>query len=115
VKNLLLFPIIFIVIFSNSVQAENEFDSETVFHDPFKKPEFTRAPVKRSLSKNLDQTDWTPQLIMTLRAGKNSMANIGGKIIKLGEKIEDYKLIKVSERAVVLLKQGKTMHLTLDE
>ncbi len=97
------------------VKAENAADTESIFHDPFRKPELTKLSVG---SKTIDQSNkptWRPQLIMTLRAGKNSMANIDGQIISLGDSIDGYKLIEVSERAVVFVNQGEVTRVTLDE
>ena len=97
------------------VKAENTYDSATIFHDPFQKPEFMQPSVRAKTVDQSGKPSWTPHLIMTLRAGKNSMANVGGQIISLGEKIDGYKLIKVDERAVVFVNQGEITRLTLDE
>ncbi len=90
-------------------------ESVPILNDPFKKPTFTRPSVKKSKTvlKKPSQSSWAPPLLMTLRAENKSMANIDGQLVQLGEIINGYKLIKVYEREVVLVKHGKKTRLTL--
>ncbi len=98
------------------VRAEIVEDSETILHDPFQVPTFMQPLVEsKTIDEKPNQSPWKPSLLMTLRAGKNSMANIAGKLVRIGEKVNGYKLIEVYERVVVLENQGKTTRLTLDE
>lgn len=97
------------------LNAGNIEELDVVERDPFQKPEYMKAPEKSKKAINTIKTFWKPNLIMTLRAGKNSMANVGGEIVSLGEKIDGYKLIEVNERAAVFVNQGKITRLTLDE
>ncbi len=95
---------------------EDPADSAAILHDPFQKPAFLQPSFKlKTAEKKSSKSSWTPHLLMTLRAGRNSMANIGGQLIILGGKVNGYKLIKVYERSVVLVNQGKITRLTLDE
>jgi hypothetical protein len=43
------------------------------------------------------------------------MANVNGKIIKLGETIDGYRLIEVDERSALLVKNKQSTHLTIDD
>lgn len=106
-----------LAITSSFVHAEEKTGLPRIVHDPFQKPKLTKTFIKpKSITQSIKPAaSWTPHLISTLRAGDHSMANVGGKIIAVGEEINGYKLIKVSERAVVFVNQGKTTRLTLDD
>lgn len=110
-----------LIIFLSIIQvayAENDLSNDSVLHDPFHKPVIVN-PSDRSLPvQTVDQAitqHWQPELSMTLRAGRNSAANVGGRIVKIGEKIDGYQLIEVQERFVIFLKQGQKIRLTLDK
>lgn len=112
----LIFLSLNLAIISNFVNAEEKTDLTRILHDPFQKPKLKKTFVKpKSVAQSIKPAaSWTPHLISTLRAGDHSMANVGGEIIAVGEEINGYKLIKVSERAVVFINQGQTTRLTLD-
>jgi hypothetical protein len=89
--------------------------TQRVQHDPFQRPAIPEASVSEAgVAKPSVQQVWAPKLTATLRAGKNSMANVDGKIIKLGETINDYKLIAVYERSAVFVKNKQRTQLTID-
>lgn len=50
----------------------------------------------------------------TMVAGQQSLANISGVIVPLGEEINGYKLVSVQEREVVLRKDNDRKVLTVD-
>ena len=93
-------------------------EQQRVLHDPFAKP-MLRKKLAHSggnkVNSNAKLTPWSPKLTSTLRAGKSSMVIVGGQVIKLGEKIDGYKLIEVRERSGVFLKNRKQTRLTLDD
>jgi len=97
---------------ANPAAAKLTADAETIDHDPFEKPEINRTGIKSAAKK---APHWAPRLSMTLRAGNNSMANVGGRIIRLHESIDGHRLIAVHERSVVFKKQGKIIRLNLDK
>jgi len=114
--NILLISIsLSLVISIAHVKAEEAVDAENILYDPFQKPILIQSSLKNKSNVKSSTPSWKPHLIMTLRAGKNSMANVGGEIIRLGDSIAGYKLIQIDERAVVFMNQGKTTRLTLDE
>lgn len=87
-----------------------------VLHDPFRKPAIPQQSVAGpEISKPSDQQDWMPKLTATLRAGRNSMANVDGKIIKLGETLNGYRLVKVDERSAVFVKNKQRKKLMIDD
>jgi hypothetical protein len=90
--------------------------SNRVRHDPFQRPVIPQQQsiVETEASKPSAHELWAPKLTATLRAGRNSMADVNGKIIKLGETIDGYKLIEVDERSAVFIKNKKRTQLTID-
>jgi len=87
-----------------------------VRHDPFQRPVIPQTSVAGPEgSKPPAQEAWAPKLTATLRAGRNSMANVNGKIIKLGETINGYRLVKVDERSAVFVKNKQRTHLTIND
>ena len=85
-----------------------------VIHDPFAKPELTKL-TEPTTDLGMPETALSEhQLSSTLRAGKNSMIIVDGRVIRLGEKFNGYKLIAVHERAAIFLKNQKQSRLTLD-
>lgn len=57
---------------------------------------------------------WQPELRGIIRSEDIAIANIGGKMVGLGEEIDGYRLIKVKERSVVFEKNGKYIPVSLD-
>ena len=101
---------------SFSVVGEEYPQANRVHHDPFQRPVIPQKSVAEpEASKPSAQKVWAPKLTATLRAGQNSMANVNGKIIKLGETINGYRLIEVDERSVVFAKNKQRTHLTIDD
>ena len=55
------------------------------------------------------------KLRATMVAGANSLANIGGTIIGIGEEIDGHRLLSVREREVILSRNGSTKTLSVDD
>ena len=75
-----------------------------------------------NIEERLDNTapaEHTTSVLFELRgtmvAGQQSLANIGGVILSLGEEINGYKLVAVQQRQVVLLKNGNRKILSVDD
>ncbi len=87
-------------------------------HDPFQKPEMLLAARPKHVDKEIDQPNWLNQnskLNMTLRAGKNSMVNVQGRVIKIDENIDGFKLVKVLERSAIFKNDEQQIILKIDE
>lgn len=94
--------------------AENP-QANRVRHDPFQRPALPQSSITApEAEKPTAQQPWAPKLSGTLRAGRNSMANVNGNIVKLGETIDGYKLIEVDERSAIFVKNKQSTHLTID-
>jgi len=62
-----------------------------------------------------EQTASVPFVLRgTMLAGQQSLANISGVIVSLGEEIDGYKLVAIQQREVVLLKNGERRILSVD-
>ncbi len=80
-------------------------------HNPFDRPERLMRPgVTGGEAPSVASR-------MTLRgvllAGENSLANVDGKILAVGERIGEFTLVKVTDTAAVLRGDSVTMELTL--
>jgi hypothetical protein len=109
------FLVLLIVMRPFGVLAGEYYQAIRVLNDPFQKPNIPQKIIAGpEAEKAPSQQTWAPQLKATLRAGRNSMANVNGKIIKLGETINGYKLIGVGERSAILVKNKHRLQLTID-
>lgn len=97
-------------IFTVSI-ASKELDKPRF--DPFAKP--SKLPPSLSKTDNSESLfSNKKKLTATLRAGKNSMVSIEGKIVLLGEKINGYKLIEVNDQSAVFVNNDQRVLLSLD-
>lgn len=106
----------FCLIWSMYANSEEQYSFTRVLHDPFQKPAIQeKKPIEQQASEATEkQVVQPPNLIATMLAGRNSMANVDGKIIKLGETINGYKLVQVESRKVVFVKNRKYIYLSID-
>jgi hypothetical protein len=83
--------------------------------DPFDHPVlFVKRPKSKTNSKSVVGRAVELKLRATLVAGKSSMANVNGVLLKLGETIKGYRLLLVREREAVLEKKGKKVVIIMD-
>ena len=109
--------ILFLYFLVSPAFANEKLNAYQVIHDPFEMPVLQQNTEPEN--NVIQAPDQAPRiqlrLFSTLRAGKNSMANVSGRILKVGETIDGYKLIAVHERSVDMLKNQQRTHLTLDD
>ena len=101
---------VILFFYSGSIAAEPEL---TLRFDPFQKPLLKSERQAVSGGNRPNQADWKPELQATLVAGKNSMVNVDGTSIKLGERFQGYRLIKVGNRNAVFVKTTHKIELTI--
>lgn len=78
-------------------------DSDGPLHiNPFLQPRTVASTSKTAQSDD----GVSMQLRGIMLAGEHSLANIGGKIVGVGDEINGYRLIAVNERGVVLDRDG---------
>ena len=60
------------------------------------------------------EPEWSPVLAATLVAGSESMVNLGGSILRLGEEAHGYRLVEVGHWEAVFEKGGERVTLSID-
>lgn len=78
-------------------------------HDPFARPllSTTTPGATGGQTAPVDEAaQWTPVLSAVMVAGKNSMVSVDGTIVTLGQEIDGYRLVQVTDQDVVF-KRGK--------
>lgn len=86
-------------------------------HDPFSRPLLVTpsASVNAALtSEAAPEPPWSPRLTAVLVAGKNSIANVDGTILRIGESLDGYRLVKVRENEAIFYKAKKRVVLRMD-
>jgi hypothetical protein len=107
------------MLFCNVANANDYESTATVklLHDPFRKPqhlpETNQNPVAIPKQENLFLT--ASKLTAILRAGRNSMAIIDGKTLKIGDVIDGYRLIDVKEYSAIFTKNSQLHTLEIDK
>lgn len=84
-----------------------------VFRDPFRQPGSVAAGTGAGKAEVIPAVRGL-ELRGVIYDRKDSLVNIDGKIIGIGEFIHEYRLVHVEEREAVLAKKGKRIRLKLD-
>jgi hypothetical protein len=92
-----------------SLSAASALATEALRHDLFARPNRTSSATG---SESL--ATWNPTLTAVLVAGDESLANVGGTIVKVGEEIDGYRLLRVQEGTAVFVKNGIQVVLTMN-
>ena len=58
---------------------------------------------------------WQPALKAILFAGKNSLINLNGMILKTGDEINGYRVARITETQVILKSRNETITLDMDQ
>lgn len=56
-----------------------------------------------------------PELEATLTGGNHPMVKVDGEVIEIGQSIRNYLLVEVGERSAVFLKDGREIHIEMQE
>lgn len=85
-------------------------------HDPFKRPSslLAKPAMKKKASR---QRLSPPKLVLktVLLASDDSMANINGNLLRIGESIKGYKLVSIDAVKAVVSRNGKNYILFLEK
>lgn len=79
--------------------------------DPFHKQP---GPEKSSSSTSAQDSDWQAELTAVLVSGDDSLANLGGVILRVGEETNGYTLVEVQEFSAVFERGGQRVTLTVE-
>jgi len=88
----------------------------TLQHDPFIRPQLSAAGHGKTGATGTaaaEEIPWQPRLTAVLVAGKNSLVNLQGEIIGLGEEKDGYRLIEVRDQQAVFRKGKKRVVLNM--
>lgn len=79
-------------------------------HDPFTRP----VPAPRpGPGAPVPESVWKPELRAIMVAGPNSIVNVAGALVRIGEQINGYRLVEVHEETAVFVNNKKTVTLWL--
>lgn len=74
--------------------------------NPFKRPDFLNSGSNETAIITNDGPGSELDVRAVMSAGKDSLVNIDGIIIRIGEEIHGYRLLKVEENKITLSKKG---------
>ncbi|MEE8427920.1 MAG: hypothetical protein V3S33_00260 [Gammaproteobacteria bacterium] len=83
--------------------------------NPFARPLVEKPEQRGSVQEPEPSVLEGLQLRAIMTAGSESLANVGGKIVGIGEEIEGYRLVSVDHERAVFSKHGKLITLTLKQ
>jgi hypothetical protein len=63
--------------------------------------------------EGVEAMNWAPQISLLMSAGRDSMAVVNGTVVRLGEEIDGYRLVRVAQGEAVFMKDGKRMTIQL--
>jgi len=83
--------------------------------DPFARP----LPASREPTAGMAAAPvlppWQGRLLMTLRAGDDSLVNVDGQIVALGEHYQGFELVGVGERTARFVRANEEIEVSLDD
>ena len=71
-------------------------------HDPFRRPGGTSTAAPQTV-----EAQWRPQLRGVLLSGRQSLANVEGQMVGIGESLDGHRLLSVTEYQAVFEKDGR--------
>jgi hypothetical protein len=88
-------------------------------HDPFARPLLPTLLPNNPATVNAEaeaevETPWNPQLIAVMVSGKNSLVNLDGVILKIGEEMDGYRFVQAKDHEVVFKKGNKRIVLNME-
>ena len=96
----------------STIEANNEVRDLT--YNPFLRPSFLiiKDDIEIDFSKQAEKENI--DLRAVIYDGEDSMVNLGGIIIKVGETTQGYKLLSVKNKNVTFLKNNSTMTIKIN-
>lgn len=80
-------------------------------HDPFARPKL--AAETPTLATPAPAAEWRPQLSAIVVAGTRSMVQVDSTVVELGEEIDGFRLVSVTEKMAVFVKGRRRIALTI--
>jgi len=86
-------------------------------HDPFTRPLLAPPPAPAASAPaytiKAPEPAWYPELRAIMVAGPDSMVDVGGALVRLGEHINGYRLVEVHDETAVFVNDKKRVTLSL--
>ena len=80
-------------------------------HDPFARPKLAaEAP---ALPPPTPAAEWRPHLSAIVAAGARSMVQLDSTVVELGEEIDGFRLVSVTEKKAIFAKGRRRVELTI--
>lgn len=79
-------------------------DNYQLVHNPFVHPPLSAGAPTSTVTDSAGRL--RPELRATLVSATDSMVNVGGKLLSIGEEVDGYRLISVSEGQAIFEKNG---------
>lgn len=80
-------------------------------HDPFARPKL--AAETPAIPAAAPTAEWRPQLSAIVAAGARSMVQVDSTVVELGEEIDGFRLVSVTEKKAVFAKGRRRVELTI--
>jgi len=97
-----------------SFSEANELPLSSLQYDPFEQPAFLKASAQTRQSTSSTATP-DLQLRSILEAGEESVINLNGKILMIGDSYQGYQLVEVNKQSATLVKNGEKIKITLNQ
>lgn len=108
--HILIACILVMLTVSLSYAAEN---TAELINNPFTQPEFLSSEKNSSFVANTAK-GYALDIRATIADGEDSLVNVGGTIIKIGEELNGFKLMSVTEDKVVFSKNNALVTVIMD-
>ena len=82
-------------------------------HDPFARPVLKMLGTQSSGSRSANG-QWSPQLIAVMVAGKQSLVNLDGTLLKIGDVYQGHRLVKVKDQQAIFRKGRRYIVLKME-
>jgi hypothetical protein len=93
--------------------AAAQAQAQSLRHDVFARPVLDKPAPVGSAGQAAPKPVWNPVLRAVIVAGRDSLANVDGSIVRIGEQIDGYRLVQVREHEAVFLKTTRRYTLML--
>jgi hypothetical protein len=113
-----LFSLICFCIIGSAMAQAEESTGYKLARDPFVVPKsvlVATSPILAPKEKPEAEILFNSMVLRSVvKAGKNSLVNVDGKIIAMGEKLEGYKLVQVGNAEAVFENNGRRQTLKME-
>ncbi len=103
-----------VVMVSVTLTCASAVAAPTLRHDPFSRPVLEMLSRSNAAPRLSANGEWNPKLIAVMVAGKQSMVNLDGTLLKLGDVIDGRRLVDVRDHTAVFRKGKKRIVLKMD-